>query len=103
MISNFNEDLHEIVDEITAWEKRWFPSTDGSEIQKASLHGETSIKELARQLVYRAREYSLDKQRDSPFAVLAKENDILWGGGMPDDTTVIVARIFNPNSIGSDQ
>ena len=26
-------------------------------------------------------------QRDSPFAVLAKENDIMWGGGMPDDTS----------------
>jgi hypothetical protein len=24
---------------------------------------------------------SLDKNRDGPFALLAKENDIMWGGG----------------------
>jgi hypothetical protein len=24
----------------------------------------------------------------------AKENDILWSGGMPDDTSVIVARVI---------
>ena len=49
---------------------------------------------LARALVLKARELSLDKRRDSPFAVLAKENDILWSGGMPDDTTVVVARVL---------
>lgn len=48
---------------------------------------------LARGIVLKARECSLDKGRDSPFAVLAKENDILWSGGMPDDTTVAVARV----------
>ena len=30
---------------------------------------------------------------DSPFALLAKENDIMWSGGMPDDCTVIVAHV----------
>jgi len=55
---------------------------------------------LAEQLVLKARELSLDKQRDSPFAILAKENDILWGGGMPDDTTVIVARVVTPAPAG---
>eukprot|EP01036_Dinobryon_divergens_P028411 gene28411-37348_t len=54
------------------------------------------MRELAEQLVRRARELSLDKQRDSPFAILAKENDIMWGGGMPDDTTVVVARVVTP-------
>lgn len=53
---------------------------------------------LAEQLVRKAREFSLDKQRDSPFAILAKENDIMWGGGMPDDTTVIVARVVATNN-----
>jgi protein phosphatase PTC7 len=48
---------------------------------------------LAKRIVMKARELSLDKNRDSPFAVLAKENDIMWGGGMPDDTTVVVARV----------
>ena len=41
----------------------------------------------------KAREYSLDEKRDSPFALLAKENDILWSGGMPDDTTVVCMRV----------
>lgn len=39
-------------------------------------------------LVEKAREVSIDTNRDSPFAVLAKENDVMWGGGMPDDTSV---------------
>ena len=51
---------------------------------------------LARRLAHRARELSLDTDTDSPFAVLAKDNDICWGGGRPDDTTVIVARVVDP-------
>jgi protein phosphatase PTC7 len=31
--------------------------------------------------------------KDSPFALLAKENDIMWGGGMPDDCTIAVIRV----------
>lgn len=83
------------MEEISKWEQEWFPSTDGSEIQKNSEKGSDAIQALSKQLVMKAREYSLDTNRDSPFAVLAKENDIMWGGGMPDDTTVIVARVFN--------
>jgi protein phosphatase PTC7 len=49
--------------------------------------------DLARVLVDRARELSMDRDRDSPFALLAKDNGILWRGGMPDDTTVVVARV----------
>ena len=48
----------------------------------------TAIQDLAKMLVEKAREVSIDTQRDSPFAVLAKENDVMWGGGMPDDTSV---------------
>ena len=48
---------------------------------------------LAREIVVKARELSLIKNRDSPFALLAKENDIMWGGGMPDDCSVVVARV----------
>lgn len=63
----------------------------------SSANGDpAAMRELAEQLVRRARELSLDKQRDSPFAILAKENDIMWGGGMPDDTTVVVARVVTP-------
>ena len=66
-----------------------YPSPDGAT---------DSVQALAEQLVRKAREFSLDKQRDSPFAILAKENDIMWGGGMPDDTTVIVARVVATNN-----
>lgn len=41
----------------------------------------------------RARELSVDSVKDSPFALLAKENDIMWGGGMPDDCTIAVIRV----------
>ena len=70
--------LDDIVAEVAEWE-------DDSK--------ETNVEVLAKTLVERAREYSLDNSRDSPFAVLAKENDIMWGGGMPDDTTVVVLRV----------
>ena len=43
----------------------------------------------------RARELSLDDTRDSPFALLAKENDVMWGGGMPDDITVVALRVVD--------
>jgi protein phosphatase PTC7 len=56
--------------------------------------GVSAMQALSQRLVTLARVYSLDKMRDSPFALLAKENDILWSGGMPDDTTVLVARVM---------
>ena len=46
-------------------------------------------------LASRAQELSLDSTVDSPFALLAKDNDILWGGGRPDDITVIVSRVVD--------
>ena len=55
-----------------------------------------AVEELARRLAHRAQELSLDNETDSPFAVLAKDNDICWGGGRPDDITVIVSRIIDP-------
>ncbi|KAJ1425476.1 phosphatase 2C-like domain-containing protein [Ochromonadaceae sp. CCMP2298] len=73
-----NLDLDDIVAEVDRWEKGLSNKDTGK---------------LAEQLVLKARELSLDKHRDSPFAILAKENDILWSGGMPDDTTVVIARV----------
>lgn len=58
---------------------------------------EVVCRDLAKTLTLKAREYSLDANKDSPFALLAKENDIMWGGGMPDDTTVVVMRVVNTN------
>eukprot|EP00605_Chrysophyceae_sp_TOSAG23-4_P002576 GSChrysophyteH1.ASY1.ANO1.2843.1 assembled CDS len=76
-----NVDLDEIVAEIEEWE-------NNSE--------QEAMDDLAKTLVMKARELSLDKTKDSPFAVLAKDNDIMWSGGMPDDTTVLCARIYEP-------
>jgi protein phosphatase PTC7 len=39
------------------------------------------IGELASSFCDQARENSLDSTTDSPFAILAKENDIMWSGG----------------------
>jgi protein phosphatase PTC7 len=92
-----NVDLEEIVEFVSQWEKEQFVSK-GQDLREPSTGGQASIDLLAKRLVERAREVSLDKMRDSPCALLAKENDIMWGGGMPDDTTVIVARIFKSPS-----
>ena len=45
-----------------------------------------------------AQELSLDRDVDSPFATLAKENDILWGGGRPDDITVVVSTVVDTSA-----
>jgi hypothetical protein len=94
--------VDEIVQEISDWEKKAFPgstrsSPDASieDIRVPSKTGTAKIESLAKQIVLKARTLSLDKERDSPFAVLAKENDIMWGGGMPDDTSVVVARVYD--------
>ncbi|EOD37867.1 Hypothetical protein EMIHUDRAFT_460475 [Emiliania huxleyi CCMP1516] len=57
--------------------------------------------QLATRLAHRAQELSLDREVDSPFAVLAKENDILWGGGRPDDITVVAFRVAQRGAAGS--
>lgn len=64
--------------------------------------GALRLQNLAKRLVHKARAYSVDTQRDSPFALLAKENDIMWGGGMPDDTSVVVARVFDRGTLSAE-
>ena len=56
------------------------------------------VYDLAEELCLVAREVSLDPSTDSPFAILAKDNDIMWSGGMPDDCTVIVAHVVGQSS-----
>jgi len=85
-----NLDLDEIVQEVSAWEH---DTHNNARSTSSSSNDNDSLQTLAIRLVRKARVLSLDKQRDSPFAILAKENDIMWGGGMPDDTTVVVARV----------
>jgi len=68
-------------------EKRW---QGGSSMTTES---KGAVQDLAQALVERARENSLDNSKDSPFAILAKENDVMWNGGMPDDCTVLAMHI----------
>ena len=58
-------------------------------------HAGQSEEVLARVLAERAQELSLDNTVDSPFAILAKDNDIMWGGGRPDDITVVVSTVVD--------
>ena len=67
--------------DIVARERRW---SMGNSLTTVSAE---RITDLAQVLVQKARENSLRKDIDSPFAILAKENDVMWSGGMPDDCT----------------
>jgi protein phosphatase PTC7 len=55
--------------------KRW---ASGNSLTDLSAK---SIPSLAETLCQKARENSLDSTLDSPFALLAKDNDIMWSGG----------------------
>lgn len=57
------------------------------------LDSNESLQQLSSELAKSAYEASQRSDIDSPFALLAKENDIMWGGGMPDDITVLVACV----------
>ena len=46
-----------------------------------TLLSKERVDDLAADLCAVAREKSLDSMTDSPFAILAKENDIMWSGG----------------------
>lgn len=87
-----NLDLNEIVAEISAWENKYIKS-NGIDLSLPHPKAEEYLNLLAKDLCLKARTLSIDTKRDSPFALLAKENDIFWGGGMPDDTSVVVARV----------
>jgi protein phosphatase PTC7 len=72
--------------DIAARERRWQMGNSLAQLSSEVIH------ELAATLCQRARENSLDSM-DSPFAILAKENDIMWSGGMPDDCTVLAMHL----------
>jgi protein phosphatase PTC7 len=67
--------------DIAERERRWSLGGSLADVSAKRIDG------LAQTLVRRAREISMDKFADTPFSVLAKENDVMWSGGMPDDTT----------------
>jgi protein phosphatase PTC7 len=72
--------------------KRW---SSGNSLTDLSAQ---SVSKLAERLCQKARENSLDNTTDSPFALLAKENDIMWSGGMPDDVTVLAMHVVGKPS-----
>jgi len=78
--------------DIVAREKRWERGESMTNESSKAIH------ELAESLCNYAREQSLDQVTDSPFAILAKENDIMWSGGMPDDCTVVAMHIVGESS-----
>jgi len=82
--------------DIASREKRW---RAGSSM---TLQSAASIEDLARTLVEKARENSLDNSVDSPFAILAKENDIMWSGGMPDDCTIVAMHVVGAPAMGDE-
>lgn len=78
---------------IDARKKRWELGNSLTDLSAKS------IPKLSEMLCLKARENSLDNTIDSPFALLAKENDIMWSGGMPDDCTVIAMHVVGKDSI----
>ena len=78
--------------DIAAREMRW------SKGNSMSVESCETLPHLAQALCEKARENSLDSSVDSPFAILAKENDIMWSGGMPDDCTVIALHVVGSQS-----
>ncbi len=87
--------LPEIVNLVSMWEQEFYGDSINSSSSKSSDGIEkTPVQILADRLTWKAREFAIDTKRDSPFALLAKDNDILWSlGGKPDDTVVVVTRI----------
>eukprot|EP00596_Hydrurales_sp_CCMP1899_P005502 CAMPEP_0119043486 /NCGR_PEP_ID=MMETSP1177-20130426/22685_1 /TAXON_ID=2985 /ORGANISM="Ochromonas sp, Strain CCMP1899" /LENGTH=412 /DNA_ID=CAMNT_0007011703 /DNA_START=660 /DNA_END=1895 /DNA_ORIENTATION=- len=75
-----NLDLDEILTIVNNWEDKHFEEKGKSLTQPTAdrQEGENLMKLLAKEIVEKAREMSLDKSRDGPFALLAKENDIMW-------------------------
>jgi len=53
-----------------------------------------SCKIIAKDIAQKAYANSLKRNITTPFSKLAKQHNIVWSGGKPDDITVIVAKIF---------
>lgn len=96
-----NIDIDDIVNLISEWETSNYGTVHVNRTLSAEKESE-ALQQLCSNLVGKARELSLDDSRDSPFALLAKDNDIMWSGGMPDDTSVIVARVAEKVTVSSE-
>lgn len=85
--------------DIAARERRW---KNGNSLTLVSAECTPS---LAEALCEKAREASLDPTLDSPFALLAKENDIMWSGGKSRKTSdgvttrSLTTNVFESNAV----
>jgi protein phosphatase PTC7 len=52
-----------------------------------------TIEHMVAKLAQRAQQLSMDKSIDSPFGLLAKDNNIMWSGGRKDDITIILSKV----------
>jgi len=102
-----NVSVDHITDIVAEWEKSAqdlsvaiceSPHTVQTQATDSEAHVCHDLSALAHKLAHTARTLSLDEHTDSPFALLAKDNDILWSGGMPDDVTVIALRVHVASS-----
>lgn len=102
-----NVDTEDIIECALRWEQKcgFIRGTDVVARDQRWIRGESMtresrdhVQELAQELCDLAREKSLDSTVDSPFAILAKENDIMWGGGIPDDCTIIVGHVVGQSA-----
>ena len=89
LFDNMHEE--ELVEVVRTWAaKHALPDVAASPAPAASA----AVQALSQALADAALALSMDSSRDSPFAVLAKENDILWShGGRMDDITVVCAQV----------
>ena len=55
-----NLDLDEIVNEVNLWESKWFGEKGHGDLQLPSSQGQTALDDLAKSIVHKARELSLD-------------------------------------------
>ena len=73
------------------------------EIKEHFADASRGAREVARALVAHAHERALDGRRDGPFALAAKDADVLWSaGGRMDDITVIVLQLLPAGSAALD-
>jgi len=94
-----NVDIDDVADTCLQWERNnGFVNGPRKSQRDTSDVSAKSISTLARILCEKARENSLDSTIDSPFALLAKDNDIMWSGGMPDDCTVVAMHVVGSQS-----
>lgn len=98
-----NVDIDDIAKIALKWEQKWGFIRGGDIAARErrwemgnslTLLSSERIGDLAQELCEKARENSLDSSIDSPFALLAKDNDIMWSGGKSFDVVTTFLRGF---------